>query len=110
VRRGDIIIVSASGEYGKPRPALVVVQSDVVNETHASLIVCLITSDVVDAPIFRLAIEPTERNGLRKRSQIMVDKMVALRRQRLGRVTGRLDDATLQQLDRSLAFVLGLGD
>ena len=109
MRRGDIVIVSAPGEYGKPRPT-VIVQTDFLNETHASVAVCLVTTDVVEAPLFRLTVEPSEGNGLRKRSQIMVDKIVALRRERLGQVAGTLDDETMLRLDRTLAFVLGLGD
>lgn len=104
-----MVVVSAPGEYGKPRPA-VVVQTDLLNETHASVAVCLMTTDIVQAPLFRLTVEPSRANGLRKRSQIMVDKIVALRRERVAQVAGKLDPQTMQQLDRTLAFVLGLGD
>jgi mRNA interferase MazF len=69
VRRGDILIVSAAGDYGKPRPA-VVVQSDAL--TTESVLVALLTSDLVDAPLFRLSVEPTEGNGLKTHSQIMM--------------------------------------
>ncbi|HKZ96595.1 MAG TPA: type II toxin-antitoxin system PemK/MazF family toxin [Hyphomicrobiaceae bacterium] len=109
MRRGDIVVVSAPGEYGKPRP-VVVVQTDLLNEAHTSVAVCLMTTDVIAAPLFRLTVEPSEGNGLRKRSQIMVDKIVALRRERLGQVAGTLDDETMLRLNRTLAFVLGLGD
>jgi len=109
VKRGDIVIVVAPGDFGKPRPA-VVVQSDLFNDTHSSIVVCLLTTDVVDAPLFRVTVEPTRENGLRERSQIMVDKIVALRRDRIDRRAGALDAGTLLRVNRFLAFWLGLGD
>ncbi|KAB2849178.1 MAG: type II toxin-antitoxin system PemK/MazF family toxin [Hyphomicrobiaceae bacterium] len=109
MRRGDVVVVSAPGDHGKPRPAIVV-QSDLFNETHASIAVCLLTSDIIEAPLFRLTVEPTAENGLRSRSQIMVDKVVALRRERVGKVIGSLDRDTVLRVNRSLALWLGLGD
>lgn len=71
MKRGDIVLAVARGDYGKPRPA-VIVQSDLFNGTHASLLVCLLTSDLINAPLFRLALAPTPANGLLEPSQIMV--------------------------------------
>jgi mRNA interferase MazF len=107
VKRGDIVLAVARGDYGKPRPA-VVVQSDLFNATHASLLVCLLTTDLVKAPLFRLTVTPTEANGLDERSQIMVDKLLALPRDRIRGRIGALDDETLLALNRSLALMLGL--
>lgn len=109
MNRGDLVVVSAPGDYGKPRPALVV-QSDLFNATHASVVVCLMTTDVTAAPLIRLDVEPTPENGLKQRSQIMIDKIVALRRERMGSRIGRLDADTLVRVNRSLALFLGLGD
>lgn len=109
MRRGDVVIVSAPGDYGKARPALVV-QSDRFNESHASIAVCLMTSTTIDAPLFRLTVEPTPGNGLRTRSQIMIDKIVALRRERVGETIGRLDAETMVRVNRSLAMWIGLAD
>ncbi len=109
MRRGEIVIVSAPGDYGKPRPA-VIVQSDLYNDTHASVVVCLLTSDVQDAPLFRVDIEPTSETGLERRSQVMVDKIVTMRRQRLGKRVGKVGDDTLTRIDRSLALFLGLAE
>ena len=109
MNRGDLVVVSASGDYGKPRPALVV-QSDLFNATHASVVVCLITTDLTDAPLIRLDVDATPENGLKQRSQIMIDKVVALRRERMGARIGRLDADTLVRVNRSLALFLGLGD
>ena len=109
MNRGDLVVVSAPGDYGKPRPALVV-QSDLFNATHASVVVCLITTDLTDAPLIRLDVDATPENGLKQRSQIMIDKVVALRRERMGARIGQLDADTLVRVNRSLALFLGLGD
>ena len=109
MRRGDVVTVAASGDYGKPRPA-VVVQTDALPAEHASVIVCQMTSDIVQAPDFRVTIEPSEMNGLRKRSQIMADKPVTIRRERVGRTIGSLEEQDLARLNVALAFVIGLAD
>ena len=109
VRRGELVLVSAPGDYGKPRPALVV-QSDFFNPTHASITVCLLSSDRQNAPLFRIDVEPNTANGLQKPSQIMLDKIVALKRERLGEKIGRIDEGTLLQVNRLLAVFLGLAD
>jgi mRNA interferase MazF len=109
MRRGDIVTVSAAGDYGKPRPA-VVVQSDAFPESHASVIVCQMTSELVDAPAFRVTIDPNAENGLRARSQVMVDKPVTIRRERIGQRLGQLDRAQVARLNVALAFVMGLAD
>ena len=108
MKRGNVVIVSAQGDYGKPRPA-VIVQSDLFNETHGSILVVLITSDLQDAPLFRLDIQPTEENGLTRPSQIMADKIVALKRERIAQNIGLLDDEIMIKLNRSLTLFLGVG-
>jgi mRNA interferase MazF len=109
MRRGDVVIVAASGDYGKPRPA-VIVQTDAFPETHASVVICQLTSEIVEAPDFRITIDPNENNGLRARSQIMADKPVTIRRARIGQSIGHLDDGDLGRLNVALAFVMGLAD
>ena len=109
MKRGDVVTVAASGDYGKPRPA-VIVQTDALPAEHASVIVCQMTSDVAEAPDFRVTIEPTENNGLRTRSQIMADKPVTIRRERVGRKIGSLDDKDVARLNVALAFVMGMAD
>lgn len=109
MRRGDVVTVAATGDYGKPHLA-VVVQSDAFPETHASVVVCQLTSDLADAPDFRVLIEPKPENGLRLRSQVMADKPVTVRRERIGRKIGRLGSEDLARLNAALAFVLGLAD
>src|SRR5258708_4440808 len=84
MKRGDVVTVAAGGDYGKPRPA-VIVQTDALPAEHASVVVCQMTSECSDAPDFRVTVEPTEKNGLRVTSQVMADKPVTIRRERIGR-------------------------
>ena len=107
MRRGDLVVVAIQGDYGKPRPALVV-QSDLFNEAHASITVAPVTSTIVDTPLFRLTVEPSRRNGLRVVSQIMVDKITTVRRQRLGQTIGRLEEDTMLRVSRALALWFGI--
>jgi mRNA interferase MazF len=109
VKRGDIVTVAASGDYGKPRPA-VIVQTDALPELHGSVIICQMTSDLSDLQDFRIDIEPSEHNGLRVRSQIMADKPVTVRRPRIGRTIGQLSEKDIRRLNIALAFVMGLAD
>ncbi len=109
MKRGDVVTVAATGDYGKPRPA-VIVQTDALPLEHASVVVCQMTSECSDAPDFRVTIEPSEENGLRVRSQVMADKPVTIRRQRIGRKIGNLDDADVARVNIALAFVMGLAD
>lgn len=109
IRRGDVVTVAAAGDYGKPRPA-VVVQSDAFPEAHASIIVCQMTSIIADAPDFRITVEASPQSGLRAASQIMADKPVTVRRERIGSRIGRLEGGDLRDLNRALAFCLGLAD
>ena len=105
--RGDLVAVAIPGDYGKPRPALVV-QSDLFNETHASITVLPVTSTIVDTPLFRVTVEPSRENGLRTISQIMVDKVTTVRRQRLGQTIGRLEDEAMVRVSRALALWFGI--
>lgn len=108
--RGSVVTVALSGDYGKPRPAIIV-QSDVFNTTEQdSFTIALVTSTLQpEAPIFRLTVDPSAANGLRKLSQIMVDKLMTTPRDRIGSVIGRLDDDLMIRLTRAIALWLGLG-
>jgi mRNA interferase MazF len=77
---------------------------------HASVVVCQLTSELVDAPDFRVTIEPKPENGLRLQSQVMADKPVTLRHERIGQKIGRLGNQDTARLGIALAFVLGLAD
>lgn len=105
MRRGDLVAVALPGDYGKARPALVI-QSDLFAE-HPSITLLPVTSELRDAPLFRLRVEPSPENGLRKPSQIMVDKAHTLPREKVGVPFGRLDDGTMVSVNRALALFLG---
>ena len=106
MKRGDLVTVTLQGDHGKPRPALVI-QSGQFPET-ATVTVRLVTSKLVDAPLLRLTVEPSPENRLDKPTQVMVDKAMTVRTDRLGCVFGCLDQATLLRVNRSLALFLGL--
>lgn len=107
MRRGDLVTVAAKGTYtGKPRAALIV-QSDLFGEL-ASVALCLITRELNDAPLLRISVEPTSENGLRVKSQVMVDKLVTVRRDQIGKRFGSLEHETMVSIDRSLAVFLGV--
>lgn len=106
MRRGDLVTVALGGDFGKPRPALVI-QSDRFDAT-GTVTVLLVSGTLVDAPLLRPEVLPTAENGLRKSSQVMVDKAMTVRRSRLGEPFGRLDDATMLAVSRSLALFLDL--
>lgn len=108
MKRGNIITVSARGDYGKPRPG-VIVQSDLINSTD-SILVALITSSLTHAPLLRLTVEPSIENNLKVTSQVMVDKILAFPRRKCGKVIGRLNNAELLALDQLLSVMFGLAD
>jgi len=106
--RGAIVVVAARGAYtGKPRPA-VVVQADLFNATHGSVTLCPITTEWVDAPLFRIALPPGDRTGLAAASQIMIDKVVSVPRSAIVRQIGACDPASVEAIDEALRVWLAL--
>jgi mRNA interferase MazF len=105
LKRGDVALVVLQGETGKPRPG-VIVQADELD--LPSVIVCPMSSDILGTSDTRPIVTPTPENGLRVPTQIMTDKMNAIRRDRVRRVIGALDATTCQALDSALLVVLGL--
>lgn len=108
MRRGDLVPVVLPGELGKPRPALVV-QADLFGE-HPTLTILPVTSTLVEAPLLRITLTPSERNGLQTVSQVMIDKAMTVRREKLGNPFGRIDPIKLRELERCLAVFLGIAD
>lgn len=108
MRRGDVVIVAASGDFGKPRPA-VIVQSDALPDSIFA-VVCQMTSTIAEPSDVRVVIESSGANGLRQRSQIMTDRPITVRRTRIGETVGTLSSADVIRLNRALALVMGLAD
>lgn len=104
--RGGLITTALLDEYAKPCPA-VVIQSDLFDE-HPSVTLLPLTSDLRDTPLFRITIDPSAENGLRQRSQIMIDKIQTVPRAKVGPSLGRLSDDEQIAVNRSLMLFLGL--
>jgi mRNA interferase MazF len=107
MKRGEVWTVSGGSPYaGKPRPA-VIVQEDRFEATN-SITLCAFTSDPTDAPLLRLLVEPSDRNGLKTASRLMVDKITTVPKARLGKRLGRLNDEDVLRLNRAMVVFLGL--
>lgn len=94
-----------TGDFGKPRPALII-QADMFDQT-GTVTVLLLSTMLTDAPLIRLTVDPTAQNGLREPSQIMIDKAMSVKRSKVGKSFGRLDDGMMVAVNRSLAIFLG---
>ncbi len=106
-KRGEVWTVSGGTGYaGKPRPA-VILQDDRFDAT-LSVTICAFTTDPIDAPLFRIAVQPTDRNGLRVPSSLMVDKITTVPKTKLGERIGRLEDDEIVRLNRAILVFLGL--
>ena len=105
MKRGDLVTVSLSGGYGKPRPALIV-QSDFFDQ-HPSITILPVTSELRETPLFRVLVEPTKVNGLKAPSQVMVDKAYTVLRDKIGKKFGRLSKEKILEVNRLLAVFLG---
>lgn len=106
MRRGDFVTIAMQGDFGKPRPALVI-QADQFDE-HATVTVLPVTSTIVAAPLLRITVLPDAANGLQKPSQVMVDKAITVKRDKVGPAFGRIDVDALVELERCLAVFLGI--
>ena len=107
MRRGDILTVAGGRDYaGKPRP-IVIVQDDSFDATD-SITICAFTTDETEAPLFRLPVEPNDRNGLLATSRLMVDKITTVPKSKVGTQIGRLDDEDILRLNRAILVFLGL--
>ena len=107
MKRGDIWTVAGGKDYaGKPRP-VVIVQDDSFDATE-SITICALTTDETEAPLFRLVVQPTDRNGLRLACRIMVDKITTVPKSKVGARAGRLDDEDILRLNQAMLVFLGL--
>jgi mRNA interferase MazF len=106
MRRGDFVTIALQGDFGKPRPALVI-QSDHF-EAHPTVTVLLVSSAMVEAPLLRVTVDPDASNGLRAPSQIMVDKAMTVMREKIGLSFGRLNADRMLEVERRLALFLGI--
>jgi len=106
LKQGDIVTVAPPGDFGKPRPALIL-QKRIPLETD-KVTVALITSDLLHLSRVRVSIEPTAQNGLHQPSQIMLDNVQTFKRQKIGKVLGAVDELTLDRVMAALLAFIGL--
>jgi mRNA interferase MazF len=106
MKYGDLVTIALQGEFGKPRPALIV-QSDLFSE-HGTVTVLLLTSTLIEAPLLRVTLEPDSTNRLQRLSQIMIDKTMTIRREKIGPSFGALSGEVMQNVRRLMAVFLGI--
>lgn len=106
MKRGDFVTIAMQGDFGKPRPALVI-QADQFEE-HATVTVLPVTSTLVAAPLFRITVQPSTANGLQKPSQVMVDKALTVKHDKVGQAFGHIDADAMVEIERCLAVFLGI--
>ena len=106
MQRGDLVSIALQGDFGKPRPALVIQSSLFAH--HTSVSVLLTTSTLVDAPLMRVTLAPSSVNGLQKTSQVMVDKAMTVKRDKIGTTIGHLDAEAMLAVTRSLAVFFAI--
>ena len=102
----DLITIAIPGEFGKPRPALII-QAGPFDE-HPTVTILPVTSTLVAAPLMRITVASSPENGLQKTAQVMIDKAVTVRREKLVPAFGRIDANKLLEVKRSLAVFLGI--
>ena len=106
MKRGDFVAIAVQGDFGKPRPALVI-QADPFSQ-HGTVTVLPVTSTLIAAPLFRVDVEPGAASGLQKPSQVMVDKAITVRRDKVAAPFGRIEAQALVEVERCLAVFLGI--
>ncbi|WP_273757786.1 type II toxin-antitoxin system PemK/MazF family toxin [Bartonella sp. AU55XJBT] len=104
--RGSLVTIAMQGDFGKPRPALII-QANEFSE-HTSMTVLPITSTLVDAPLLRITLQPNAKNGLQKPSQVMIDKIMTVRCDKMSPSFGSLQAKELLEIERCLAVFLGI--
>ena len=104
--RGNFVTIAMQGDFGKPRPVLVI-QADQFGD-HSTVTVLPVTSTLVAAPLLRITVSPNTKNGLQKPSQVMIDKAMTVKRDKIGPAFGRIDVNTLLEVERCLAVFLGI--
>ncbi|GAA5111553.1 MULTISPECIES: type II toxin-antitoxin system PemK/MazF family toxin [Bartonella] len=104
--RGSLVTIAIQGDFGKPRPALII-QANQFSE-HTSMTVLPITSTLVDAPLLRITIQPNAKNGLQKPSQVMIDKIMTVRCDKMSSIFGSLQAKEMLEIERCLAVFLGI--
>ncbi|MBL0165543.1 MAG: type II toxin-antitoxin system PemK/MazF family toxin [Xanthomonadales bacterium] len=104
--RGELVTIAIQGDFGEPRAALVI-QADLLN-AHVTVTVLPVTSTLVDAPLIRILVQPSTENGLPSPSQILVDKVMTVKRDIVRKTLDRIDAVAMVEVERCLAVFLGI--
>lgn len=107
LRRADVVVAVFPGELGKPRPAIVM-QADDLIAAYSTILACPLTTHLIDAPLLRPSLEPTEDNGLRLPSQVMVEKITPVRKEAIAQQVGRLTEDDMTRIETALIHIIGL--
>lgn len=110
LKRGDIVTIVMQGDYGKPRPAIVVQSSALLDADSSSVIVCPLTTHLGNVRRVRVDIKPSAQNGLEYHSQVMIEKIAALPEHKIGKIIGKAEKSVMQEINLALTFILGLTD
>jgi mRNA interferase MazF len=106
MKRGDLVLIALTGDYGKPRPALIVQSNLFCN--HPSITICLLTSHILQTPLFRFYVEPSTDNGLTVPSQVQIDKIMTVPRGKIGHFIGKLSRKQMSEVTKLLALWTGI--
>jgi mRNA interferase MazF len=108
MKRGDVVTVATAGDYGKPRPAVIITDDAILEDGHQAIAVCQLTSTLNELADYRVTVDPTPEDGLRVRSDIMADKPATVIRHKIGSVIGHLGSQDISRLNAALSYALGL--
>jgi mRNA interferase MazF len=108
MKRGDLVLIALPGDYGKPRPALIVQSNLFLN--HPSVTICLLTSHKLETPLFRFHVEPSPDNGLSVQSQVQIDKTMTVPREKIGEIIGKLSHKQMYEITKLLALWIGIAE
>ena len=108
MKRGDLVLIALPGNYGKPRPALIV--QSILFSDHPSVTICLLTSHILQTPLFRFYVEPGADNGLTVPSQVQVDKIMTVPREKVGQIIGKLSHKQMYEITKLVALWIGLAE
>lgn len=109
IKKGYIYIADLNPrigtEPGKIRP-VVVAQTDLLNGTHPSTIICPITTKLQPESEFLRVHLAAGEGGMKGPSDILVDQVRAIDNRRFVKITGRLSRRNLKKLMQNLRILL----
>ena len=105
--KGDVVIVAVQGDYGKPRPAVIFQSNKIVTD---SILLIPITSHLIENSKIRPTILPSQSNGLQVTSQLMTDKMQAIKKEKVGKIIGKFEPDEIKEIEHALMIFFDLSN